>query len=251
MAILAVCSCGGQQRLPSSYEGKQVKCPKCGKMVQVGGGGGAALTERRLKLPTMTLVARCEPQQVQQADSVLNKVAAQQNVGVGLTDKVKLPFGWSELQIQKRGSEMLVCEADYSKNPWSDVREDIIVCIKVGWGQLDLIKKFSANPLSCTFSQGIQTAAGCFAEEELLMRRIKRSKGDDSGWFIGFVDEERMAGVHERSDYETILSYQLLALRPSMVHALMLPLEFKVKFRGDTMTSVIDGDDREIYTDSH
>lgn len=248
MSILATCSCGGQQRLPNSYEGKQVKCLKCGKMVQVGG-SGAGLSERRLKVGDMTLVARCEASQVQQADSVLNKVAAQQNIGVGLGDKVKIPFGWSELQLQKRGTEMLVCEADYSRNPWADVREDITVCIKVGWGQLDLIKKFSANPLACSFSQSIQTAAGCLdSDEELLMRRLKKAKGDDSGWFIGPADQEKLALIHERSDYDTILSYQLLALRPSMVYVLMLPLEFKINFRGDTMTSVMDGDDNVIYT---
>lgn len=247
MSILATCSCGGQQRLPNSYEGKQVKCLKCGKMIQVG--GGPALTERRMKIENTTLVARCESQQTQQADSVLKKVANQQHVGVGITDKVKIPFGWSELQIRKQASgEMLVCEADYSQNPWADVREDIVVCIKVGWGQLDLIKKFSANPLTCTFSQSIQTAAGCFDEEELLMRRLKKPKGEDSGWFIGPVDQHRLAVIHEKSEYETILSYQLLTLRPSMVYALMLPIEFKIQFRGDTMTSVVDGDDRTIFT---
>ncbi|HSP07257.1 MAG TPA: hypothetical protein VLR94_08775 [Acidobacteriota bacterium] len=243
MAILAICSCGMQQRLPNSYDGKEVKCLKCGKMVKVGGSG---LAEHRLQVGSITLVARCEPTQVQQADQVLKRLVANHSGGVGLVDRVKIQFGWSELQLQKRGADLWVCEADYSRNPWSDVREDIIVAINVGWSQADLIRKVSAKPMSCTFTQEIQTISNCFSVQELMMRRIKRPKGEDSGWFIGPTDPAALQDAHEKGEYETILSYQLLTLRFGMVQALLLPLEFKALFSGNTLVSVLDGDDREV-----
>lgn len=244
MAILATCTCGSQQRLPNSYEGKEVKCLKCGKMVRVGGTG---LSERRLQVGSVTLVARCEPSQVQQADMVLKKLAANHSGGVGLIDRVKIQFGWSELQLQRNGSDLWVCEADYSRNPYSDLREDIIVAINIGWAQAELIRKVAAKPMSCTFLQAIQTIAGCFTEHELMMRRIKRPKEEDSGWLIGPTNPTSMAHGHEKGEYETVLSYQLLNLRPSMLQALILPVEFKAYFQGDLLVSVLDGDDREVY----
>jgi hypothetical protein len=245
MAIVAVCDCGGQQKLPNSYEGKEVKCLKCGNMIRVGV-IGAALSERRLQAGDVTLVARCEPQLEAQADAVLRRIVAQHSGGVGLTDRVKISFGWSELQLQRRGSELLVCEADYTRNPWSDVREDISLAINIGRAQAELAKKVSVKVLLCTFSQSIQTAAGCLAEEEILMWRIRKPKPEDSGWFIGPVDQERLARVHEQGDYDPILSYQLVSLRPELIPALILPMEFKVHFRGKDMISVKDGYDNEL-----
>lgn len=245
MAILAVCSCGSQQRLPNSYEGKEVPCLKCGKMVRVGD-PGASMSERRLEVGKVTLVARCEPSQIQQADAILRKVAAQQSSGVGLVDRVKVHMGWSQLQLQKRGSELLVCEADYSRNPYSDLREDISVVIKVGWGQADLAKKLSVNTMMCTFNQGINITEGCFSEQDLIMRRIKKPKDDDSGWFISPADPAKLAAADEKGEYDTIQSYQLLSRRPGMLSALILPLEFKARFSGDTLVSVLDPDNQEI-----
>lgn len=237
MAILATCGCGAQQRLPNSYDGKEVKCLKCGMMVRVGGND---LSERRLQVGVITLVARCEASQVSQADMVLKKIAGNNNVGVGLVDRVKIEFGWSEFQLQKRGSEMMICEADYFRNPWSDLRDDIVVALQVGAAQAELARKTGAKPMPCTFVQGIQTVAGCFSQSELMMRRIKRPKDDDSGWFIG------PSNPTSHDDLETILTYQLLKHRPGMLQALMLPIEFKAYFQDNELVSVLDGDDNEV-----
>src|SRR5262245_62484673 len=109
MSIVVVCKCGGEQRLPNSYEGKEVKCLKCGA-VTVGGVLGASMSERRLEANGIPLVSRCEPSQIPQADAVLKKVVANSNAGVGLVDKARIPLGWSELQLRKQGSELLICE---------------------------------------------------------------------------------------------------------------------------------------------
>lgn len=241
MAILATCVCGSQQRLPNSYEGKEVKCLKCGKMVRV---GGTSLSERRLTVGNLTLVAHCEPAQIEQADMVLKKIASRQGSGVGLVDRVKIELGWSEVQLQKRGSELHVCEADYYHNPWSDLREDIVLAIQVNWSQADLLRKVGAKPMPCTFVQEIQAASGCFSEADLLMRRIKRPKGDDSGWFISIVDPSAL----KTDETETVLSYQLLKHRPGMMQALLLPLEYKARFHENELVSVLDPDDNEVFT---
>lgn len=241
MAILATCVCGSQQRLPNSYEGKEVKCLKCGKMVRV---GGTPLSERRLAVGDLTLIARCEPTQVEQADMVLKKIASRQGSGVGLVDRVKIELGWSQVELQKRGSELYVCEADYSRNPWSDLREDIVVAIQVNWAQADLLRKVSAKPMPCTFLQEIQAATECFSEIDLLMRRIKRSKENDSGWLITPANPSAL----NTDETEPILAYQLLKHRPGMVQALLLPLEYKARFRQNDLISVLDPDDNEVYT---
>jgi hypothetical protein len=239
MAILAVCTCGSQQKLPNSYEGKEVKCLKCGKMIKVG--GGTSLIERRLQVGQIMLVTRCEPSQAQQADMVLKKIAANHNTGVGLVDRVKIELGWSEVQLQRRGAELFVCEADYSRNPYSDLRDDITVAIKVGWAQADLARKVAAKTMPCTFLQEVQTVAGCFSEPELMMRRIKRPKDEDSGWFIG------LSKPAPHDETEVILSYQLLKHRPGMLQALILPMEYKAYFRGNDLVSVLDADDLEVF----
>jgi hypothetical protein len=148
------------------------------------------------------------------------------------------------LTLKYRDSEILLCEPDFAGNPFSDVVEDVTRTLWVQTQQVDVLRKLGLEGTPARFQDTVVIAKGCLDEQDIFLQRQDTTEPGDSGWFIGRVkDTQEKAG-----DYEGVFVYQLLFARPSVMQMMALPPGYIVVFEWDRIGSILDPQDRPVWT---
>ena len=84
-------------------------------------------------------------------------------------------------------------------------------------------------------------AGGCWNQSRIFLERIDVKSREDSGWFVGSVDE------NEASKYEAVRAVDLLRLRPDWDEVLSLPSGFLVALSGTSIEAVLDDQNHVLW----
>jgi hypothetical protein len=85
--------------------------------------------------------------------------------------------------------------------------------------------------------------AGCLAEAQVFLERVKTPAAGDSGWFIGLVEPE--LGAPPR--YEALPLSALIELRPPLLAACALPPGYLAVFSHDELVAVLDAAGTDLW----
>lgn len=254
MAIEVICSCGGKQRVPNSYERMEIKCASCGNMVLVLPEGerpaakaaAPKLVERRLEFNNYTLIGKFRPEQPG-IDSLLKTVAARIGMGSSSLNGTKITVGWSVLSIRQKVEELYLEEPDFAIDPHKFAQEDLTTSLKVN----ELLSGFTKllpglRLFDCTCFDTITCPTTVFQNRTLFLRRLRHPSHSDSGLYLSPNDpmefsktmEQQKHKVQVGTETERMETYVLLKNRMSILRCLGLPLDHMAQFEGDELTHV-------------
>jgi hypothetical protein len=162
-----------------------------------------------------------------------------------LVSGVKIRFGWTVFTLQLVEEEFIVCEPDFLTNPFEGLSRDITTSLSVLTQQRDFIKQIRIEPRETAFQDKVVLAKGCLSETKIYLERSTTITEMDSGWFIGYVDDE----TDKNKNLEAIYVYELLKYRASLLKVLNLPANYLVVFDEDKIEVVLDENDEGIYSE--
>jgi len=197
------------------------------------------VTTRGKQVGGTTLLVQCEEPLARQAEWLLDLLGRRSAEGLDLRDGRSIQVGWTILKLRERKGGLVVCEPDYSGDPFSDEREDLTASLLVQAQQNDILKRLGEKGEAAVFQDKIVLAKGCLREQRVYLERTPGAPEGDSGWYIGPA-EDREA---ER-ELEALYVYQLLRVRPALMQVLALPPGYLVVFDGDNLEAVLN--DRNV-----
>lgn len=204
------------------------------------------MKKRTLAAGNAVLVAHHADGLGDHAEWLLHAVKSFDGRGKGLVDGATIQIGWAVLSLRQRGSELWICEPNFSKDPLKDIRPDVTVTLMVLGQQREVMARLGEGLdfLAVRFDEMILIAKGCLAEPRLYLHHRWEKEGTDSGWYIGVVDQEL---ENTPDNFEKIFAYQLLQSRPELLQVLILPREYIAYFDGERLEGISDENDEEVW----
>jgi hypothetical protein len=189
------------------------------------------------------VVIRCADHLSSQADFVLGVIARDVEVGkLHLRDGIRIELGWSVLTLRREADGgMTLHEPDFDEDPFTRLRSDVSATLTVIAAQNDVLRATGARGVRVRFDQKIVLASGVLQLAHVYLQRSADVAKDDSGWFIGPVDEPLAEQL------EAVYVYQLLSTRPEFLRVLTLPSGYLAIFSDGTIESIVDEDDVEVW----
>lgn len=185
-------------------------------------------------------VVNCSDALEPQAQWLIDLLRRLHGQGVELGEGKTVEFGWSALRFRRRADDqvILVCEPDFDKDPFEDIRPDVTCTLVIQAKQNDLAARLHVDPLPPSFQDKIVLRKGVLSLQRLYLERTSSPPRGDSGWYIGPVESEETSA--RQDDLEAIYVYQLLASRSEILTALALPKGYLVVINGNEIEAVID-----------
>lgn len=202
------------------------------------------MIEDTVKINEKSILIRYSSYLRKQAQWVENLIVDLNQQGVLIENDLKIKFGWSFLIFREyESNRFILCEPDFSHNPFTDVKQSIDFTIKIQLAQSSFAQDCGVESLVTSFQDKIILAKGCLDKEKLFMERIApASEQSDSGWFINALEDG-----NENPELEAIYAFQLLSLRPEIFPALILPPEFIVLTNKEGIAKVINQNNEVVY----
>jgi len=117
-----------------------------------------------------------------QAEALLAALEEKHTEGMTLRAGSRIRLGWSFLILQERIGEIVICEPDYTSNPFAETRDDVSVFLRVLASQTALVQMLGVTPIEVSFQDKIVYANGVFESGQLYAERIQpRPDKQDSG----------------------------------------------------------------------
>jgi hypothetical protein len=177
-----------------------------------------------------------------QAEALLAALEGQHAQGMTVRAGAHIRFGWSFLIFQEGIGELVVCEPDYTSNPFAETRDDVSVFLRVLASQTALVQMLGVTPIEVSFQDKIIYANGVFESGQIYAERIQpRPEKRDSGWFVGFTN-----GDNSQANLRSGYVFQLLTHKPILMQTLLLPPGCIVLLDGNQIRDVVDSDDRSL-----
>lgn len=156
-----------------------------------------------------------------------------------------LQVGWSIYYLHERETgNFILTTADYSKNPFEDITEDLTLALWVQLEQGHFLRKMNVEGLSIKYSDKIILSKGVLEIEKIYLQRNGDVEKGDSGWYIGPVEDNNTVELY------ALYAYQLLKIRPEIIQVLALPNDYMVVFEGNEIKAVLNENDVDILKDS-
>lgn len=186
------------------------------------------------------LVLRYRNDQHEQADILLDAAAQAIESGMLKIDGAPVPFGWSTVSITKVGNELHLCEPDFARDPFREIRDDVSVTIDSYNRMFAFVEDLEIAPVPCSFRDTIQISKDCFTSAMLYAHRFRYPSGQMSGWYIGelrpyeaesAINSRDLKWLHKQEwgkgrAFQWIYSYELVSKRPALLSLLWLPPGF-------------------------
>jgi hypothetical protein len=195
-----------------------------------------------------TVVVRCDDSMEARARWLADTMAEYFVRGRGLGDGSFVEVGWSILRLARQpDASLLVQEPDFGKNPFQEFRDEVTTTLKVLSAQENLHGQLGVQSTRCRFDQKVVLRKDVLSETSIIAIRQDPTERD-SGWYIGPADTTRPASPPPVEDLEAIYLYQLIELRPSLLVAMALPAGYMVKWSGDEIQAMADGENRNLWS---
>lgn len=199
---------------------------------------------KEVKIGPERIVVTCADTLSNQAEWLLGLLARLYSQGVPIEEGKKIQFGWSMLSfIRREDGVLMVCEPDFTNDPFTRFREDISDTLVIQGKQNSLAERLGVIPCPPSFQDKIVLEKGCLATSRVYLERRSTSPGD-SGWYIGNRDSG-----DKSPELDAIFVYQLLKLRPDILPVLCLGVGYLVIFGESGLEAIINEKDENALSD--
>lgn len=188
------------------------------------------------------VILRCHPALERQADWLLRVFQELADEGKGLWAGERVQVGWSFLTLRQESSQWIVCEPDFSRDPFREIRDDVTCTLTVQAQQNDVLRRVGVELVEgCpTFQDRILIGEGCLDIAKIYLERVEAA-GDHSGWYVGPVDGD----VESRSNH---LIYELVSRRFELLQVLALPIGYLAVFEGKSIKAILNPAQEDVWT---
>jgi hypothetical protein len=193
----------------------------------------------------LTLSIECQDDLRERGEWLLDVVAAFEKTPTGLANGTTVQVGWSMLTLVARADGVLeVREPAFDANPFVSTRTDVSTTLRVLSAQTDLLRRVGSEGLTARFDDKVIVQKGCLAEPAIYAQRSEPVAGD-SGWYVGLLDGPPAT---DPENLEALRLFQLLAIRPSLLAAMALPVGWLSVWQGDELRGIADAQNEERWT---
>jgi len=190
------------------------------------------------------LTLACNDDLDHQGQWLLDLIASRDQAGPGLASGTTVQVGWSVLTLAATANGVLeVREPDFDTDPLTATRAEVSTTLRILAAQTDLLRRVGSEGLAARFDEKVVVQKGCLAEPGIYAQRSEPTPGD-SGWYVGLADGPAAAGAE---DLEAIRLHQLLVLRPHLLAAMALPVDWICVWQGDELRGIADDRNQERW----
>ncbi|MBI4616012.1 MAG: tetratricopeptide repeat protein [Planctomycetes bacterium] len=182
------------------------------------------------------------------AEELLDAAASHGGEEKGLQDGLRIGFGWMPITLRGQGPELALCEPDFEGDPRVDLCEDVSATLQVSVMHALVAELAGVSPIEARCWQTVLVARGAIEQEFVVMHRNEEPTDEHSGWYVGPLDPREIDRVAANKDYELLPGFEILKLRPHLVKAMCLPVQYMAYFRGDRITRITDAEDNEVFS---
>jgi hypothetical protein len=161
---------------------------------------------------------------------------------VPLTEQTRLPIGWTTLSFIDDGEHLIVQEPDYDNEPESHTRPDISVSLATLARQRRVLEQVGVPGAAIDFDQHVLTIRGVLEQAEVMLIRVESPGGRMTGWRL-----TPAAGIEDSDEIDSLPVYAILAARPELLDAMLLPPGYLVLYSGDQLTTVVNQNDEIVW----
>jgi hypothetical protein len=180
----------------------------------------------------------CDDALTAQGEWLADAVERHAEIWIGATIEV----GWSVFKLLEQNGQLVLCEPDFDKDPFSVFRCDVSESLKTLVTQNGFLDGVKAKPCQVRFDDKVIFKKGCLSAPNLYGERSSPSRGD-SGWYFGPVEGGTPISPEE---LEAVFAYQLASMRPELIKVLSLPAGWLVLFNGPLLTKVVNEQNMEV-----
>jgi len=191
-----------------------------------------------------SVAVECVPTLWRQADWLLGAIEAMAKDGIALWNGEFIQIGWSMIRLRYDGAAWVACEPDFSRDPLREVRADVSCTLIIQTEQTDLLKHVGATPRLTSFQDIVLVGDGCLERSDVYLERVQPPTPGHSGWYIGPATREDV------TSRRNLYSYELISKRWEILKALLLPVGYVVFFDGKEVRSVLNSENREVWSSS-
>ena len=188
------------------------------------------------------LAAACE--------SVVSYCASLEDKPPGLSDGIVIGYGWSRLTLRARGDDIVLCEPNFSRHPMSELCYDISFSLQSIVMTQVLHSVVGVDACECSCVDDLIIADGAILEPELILHRIAPTRERTSGWIIGPRNVAEVDALLDSEQFDVVPSAVIASVRPHLIKVLSLPPGFQVTMYGHAVTSVLDEEGNERWSDA-
>lgn len=198
---------------------------------------------KQATIGTTVVTVRCDELLAPQAEWLLSLLGRLFDQGVAIAAGRRFEFGWSML-IFKRDSDggLVVCEPDFSTNPFLDVRDDLSCTLGIQEAQNAIARRLRLSITPASFQDKVVISKGSLSSQRIYLERNADTPKGDSGWYIGPCDRGEKELV-----LEALYVYELLHRRPEVMQFLGLPPGYMVVLDGTEIEAVLDAENKNIW----
>lgn len=190
------------------------------------------------------LTLSCHGDLDHQGQWLLDLIASRDQAGPGLASGTTVQVGWSVLTLAATANGVLeVREPAFDTDPLTATRAEVSTTLRILAAQTNLLRRVGSEGLAARFDDKVVVQKGCLAEPGIYAQRSEPTPGD-SGWYVGLADGPAAAGAE---DLEAIRLYQLLVLRPHLLAAMALPVDWICVWQGDELRGIADDRNQERW----
>ncbi|PRP98800.1 hypothetical protein ENSA5_29560 [Enhygromyxa salina] len=153
---------------------------------------------------------------------------------VPITAKTRIPIGWTTLSFALDGERLVVEEPDYDNEPESRTRPDISVSLATLARQRAVLEQVGIPGQAIEFDQHVLTIRGVLERDEVMLVRVESPGGRLTGWRLTPAE-----GIEEADEIESLPVYAILAARPELLDAMLLPPGYLVLYAGKQLTTIV------------
>ena len=161
-----------------------------------------------------------------------------------IPDGYKIQIGWTVFVLADtpQGTKKIL-SPDYINDPLRKLTDNLTLAIQIQEKQFDFVSAFKLKGEPTFFYSKIVCAKNVFEADKIYLHRTEKSDKYDSGWYIGFADARETPSPDE---LESIYAFELLYKKPSFVQFLLLPTDWIIIIENDSVTAVVNPDNKNI-----
>lgn len=177
-----------------------------------------------------------------QARWLLETIKGVSERGGELKDGTTLEVGWTVLTVKERGGELVVCEPDYARDPFTDLGEDVSRTLLLLGQQNDVLRRVGAEMVPSRFDERVVVAEGALGARKVYLHRQDKTSADDTGWYVGHFERQQAEPV-----YRSLRVFEVLRERWALGRALALPFNYVAVFDGDQLVGIQNDRGQEVW----
>jgi hypothetical protein len=164
---------------------------------------------------------------------------------VPLDGSTRLPIGWTTLSFSiegERGERLVVQEPNYADQPETHTRPDISLSLATLARQRAVLEQAQVHGAAINFDQHVLVIRGSLELDQVFLLRVESPGGRLTGWRLSPTE-----GIAAGSETESLPVYAILAARPALLDAMLLPPGYMAFYEGDAITTIVNERDEVVW----